>query len=287
MVGEEKFKDYTITIVGLGVVGGSFAKALKEINIGTVYGVDIDSYTINKALEEKIIDKGFNEASIPISKSDLTIICLYPKQIEEFIIKYKECFKKGSIITDVAGIKNGYIDKIMPNIREDIDFIFGHPMAGKESKGIDYSSKEVFKGANYLLITNTANKEENIKTLEDIILSIGFGKITKVSIEKHDELISYTSQLPHAIAISLINSDEWREDVKDFIGDSYRDLTRITSINEELWCQLFIGNKKNIVSQIDMFSEKLQYLKNLIIEEDEENLINMFKEGKRRREKIK
>lgn len=280
------FSKLKITIVGLGVIGGSFAKGLKDVEKDKLYGVDIDENTLITAIGEGIIDEGFTDPCIPLKESDIVILCIYPKQIKDFIIKYKGFFKAGVIITDAAGIKQGYIEKINPILPDNADFIFGHPMAGRERKGIDFSSGEVFKGANYLIIPNERNKEENINKIEDMVYAIGFKSVSRISAKRHDELISYTSQLPHAIAVSLINSDEWEEDMGLFIGDSYRELTRIASINESLWSQLFIGNRENLIHQINLFEKKLNELKKCLIEKDEENLIKLFKESSKRREKI-
>jgi prephenate dehydrogenase len=280
------FSKLKITIVGLGVIGGSFAKGLKDVEKDKLYGVDIDENTLITAIGEGIIDEGFTDPCIPLKESDIVILCIYPKQIKDFIIKYKDSFKAGVIITDTAGIKQGYIEKINPILPDNADFIFGHPMAGREKKGIDFSSGEVFKGANYLIIPNERNKEENINKIEDMVYAIGFKSVSKISAKRHDELISYTSQLPHAIAVSLINSDEWEEDMGLFIGDSYKELTRIASINESLWSQLFIGNRENLIHQINLFEKKLNKLKRCLIEKDEENLIKLFKESSKRREKI-
>jgi prephenate dehydrogenase len=283
---EEKFSNLKITIVGLGVIGGSFAKSLKALNVDKVWAVDFDENTLVKAKEMGIIDKGYKDASEPIEESDLVILCIYPKQIIEFIKTYKNKFKDNSIITDVTGIKHGYIKAINPILPENVDFVFGHPMAGREKKGIDFSSREVFQGANYLITPNERNKEENIKLIEELVLGIGFKRVSRVDVDKHDEIISYTSQLPHAIAVSLINSDEWAPEIDLFIGDSYRELTRIARINEELWCELFMGNKENLIPQIELFENKIQELKKCLINGDEEHLKELFKESTKRREKI-
>ncbi|MDV3426566.1 MAG: prephenate dehydrogenase [Bacillota bacterium] len=280
------FGQLKISIVGLGVIGGSFAKGLKNVPKAKLFGIDTDENTLAKAKNEGIIDQGFVDPYTPVKESDIIILCIYPKQITDFVLKYKDCFKDGVIITDASGIKQGFIEKINPILPQSADFVFGHPMAGREKKGIDFSSGEVFKGANYLIIPNERNKEENINKIEELVKAIGFKRISRISAKRHDELISYTSQLPHAIAVALINSDEWEEDMGLFIGDSYRELTRIASINESLWCQLFMGNGENLIHQIDLFQNKLNQLKTCLVNEDEENLIKLFKESSQRREKI-
>lgn len=159
-------------------------------------------------------------------------------------------------------------------------------MAGREKRGIDYASKEVFRGANYLITVTDKNKEENIKILEDIIYDMGFKRIKRIDPIFHDKMIGFTSQLPHAIAVALINSDEEDRDTGSFIGDSYRDLTRIANINEDLWSELFIGNKDNLIESIDNFINEINYIKSALVESDEKRLKELFIKSSKRREKL-
>lgn len=224
-----------ILIVGLGVIGGSFAMALKAAGYEDVYGIDNNLSTLSKAEELGIIKKGYVDAGEIVGAADLIILAIYPMLIKRFIEKNRNLFKSGAIVTDTTGIKKLFIDDILNILPPGIDFIFGHPMAGREKRGIDYASKEVFRGANYLITVTDKNKEENIKILEDIIYDMGFKRIKRIDPIFHDKMIGFTSQLPHAIAVALINSDEEDRDTGSFIGDSYRDLTRIANINEDLW----------------------------------------------------
>ncbi|MGI1751051.1 prephenate dehydrogenase, partial [Levilactobacillus brevis] len=224
-----------ITIVGLGVIGGSFGMALKRNGYTDVYGIDKDLETIKKAKEIGIIKEGYLDGKEILKTSDLVIISIYPKLILDFIKENKEFFKKGSVITDATGIKDMFIEDIVSILPSGVDFIFGHPMAGREKKGIDYADDKVFNGANYIITPISTNKRENIELIENLAYKLGFKKVKKISSKYHDEMIAFTSQLPHVIAVSLINSDEEGRDTGSFIGDSYRDLTRIANINEELW----------------------------------------------------
>lgn len=275
-----------IAIVGLGVIGGSFAMALKKAGYDEVYGIDIDESTITKAKSIGIIKDGCTKGNEILKEADLVIISIYPKLIKKFILENKLNFKKGAVITDTTGIKGLFIKEILEILPNSVDFIFGHPMAGREKKGLDFASNEVFNGANYILINSEFNKVENIELLENIIYSIGFSKIRKVSADFHDEIISYTSQLPHALAVALINSDENNRATGDFIGDSYRELTRIANINDELWCELFIGNKKNLLKSIDDFTIELNKIKKSIESEDSNELIELFRQSSSRRQKL-
>ena len=265
-----------ILIVGLGVIGGSYAMALKAAGYEDVYGIDNNLETLRKAKELGLIKEGYVEGKEIIGEADLIIISLYPRLVKDFIDKNKYYFKSGSIITDATGIKEHFIEDILSILPEEIDFIFGHPMAGREKRRIDYASKDVFKGANYLITVTNKNKEENIELLEKVIYQMGFKKIKRINPEYHDKMIAFTSQLPHAIAVALINSDEEGRDTGSFIGDSYRDLTRIANINEDLWSELFFGNKKNLLESIDNFLLEINNIRNSIENEDEEELKKLF-----------
>lgn len=275
-----------IVIVGLGVVGGSFAMALNKAGYKDVYGIDVNEETLDKAKKLGIIREGSTDGKELLRKADITIISIYPKLVVDFFKKNKDYFKKGSIVTDATGIKCMFINQIKEIIPSDIDFIFGHPMAGREKKGIDFATDKVFQGANYIITPIESNKEENIKKIEDLALSIGFKRIRRITPEFHDEMIGFTSQLPHAIAVALINSDIEGRDTGSFIGDSYRDLTRIANINEELWSELFLGNKNNLLKVINNFELQLDLIKKAIYDDDKERLQELFKKSTKRREEL-
>jgi len=275
-----------ITIVGLGVIGGSFALALKDLQEHEVYGIDNNEETLRKAEASGMIKEGSVTGEEFIGESDLIIIGLYPSLVLDFLRKHRDNFKKGAIITDVTGIKETFIKEALEIIPDYVDFVFGHPMAGREKKGIDFASKEVFKGANYLITPQSKNKPENIELIENLVKQIGFNRIRKITPKEHDNIISFTSQLPHAIAVALINSDSQEFDTGAFIGDSYRDLTRIANINEELWSELFLGNKENLLRKIEDFEKQLDLIKDALRTGDRETLTTLFKESGRRREKL-
>ena len=278
-----------VSIIGLGVVGGAFAEGLKNIGVGEVYGVDIDTQTLIKAKAKGIIDEGFLNAKIPISNSDIVIISLYPNLLKNFMEENIEFFKEGSIVTDAVGIKSKIIDELKPILEKSknkIDFIFGHPMAGREKRGIDFADSKVFQNANYILINDIENKKENIDLFEKLIHKLGFKNINFLTKEEHDEIIAFTSQLTHAIAVALMNSDNEKYETNKYIGDSFRDLTRIAKINEDLWSELFLGNKDNLLKMIEQFEKKLEVIKKALNDEDGEKLKEEFIISSNRREKI-
>ncbi|MGL5414979.1 MAG: prephenate dehydrogenase [Clostridium sp.] len=275
-----------ILIVGLGVIGAAFAKGFKEYGFTEVYGIDKSLETLKKAKELNIIKEGYTKGEGIINLCDIIIVCVYPKAVLDFIEENREKFKEKAVITDVTGIKEVFIEDILKILPRNVDFIFGHPMAGREKKGIDFSSNEVFKGANYIITPIEQNRSENIELIEDLVRKLGFGKIKKITPSYHDKMIAFTSQLPHALAVALINSDEEERDTGSFIGDSYRDLTRIANINEELWSELFLGNKKNLLDSIINFESELCSIKKAIVDEDKEKLMEIFRKSSIRREKL-
>lgn len=275
-----------IVIVGLGVVGGSFAMALKDAGYKDVFGVDTNVETLKKAKELGIIKEGSTEGEKFFKNADLTIVAIYPKLVHGFVEKNRSFFKEGSVITDATGIKGMFIKSIIDILPEKVDFVFGHPMAGREKKGIDFASSKVFKGANYIITPIERNKKESIELIEKLAYDMGFARVRRITPEYHDEMIGYTSQLPHAMAVALINSDEEGRDTGSFIGDSYRDLTRIANINGELWSELFLGNKDNLLKAINNFELELDLIKKAIYENDKEQLMKYFAKSTERREKL-
>lgn len=275
-----------ILIVGLGVIGGGYAMALKESGYKEVYGVDKNAETLDKAKKLSIIKEGFINEDEIISKMDLIVLAIYPNLVKKFIIKNKNKFKKNALITDVTGIKELFIHDITEILPENIDFVFAHPMAGREKKGIDYATNKVFEGANFLIIENEKNKEENLNLVEKLAYDMGFKHIRRTTPKFHDEMIAYTSQLPHVIAVALINSDLENRNTGKFIGDSYRDLTRIANMNEDLWSLLFLGNKENLLTVINSFEKEVNKIKKCIEDEDKKGLEELFIKSTMRREKL-
>ena len=275
-----------IVVVGLGVIGGSFTMALKEAGYDDVYGIDINEESLEKAKKLGLIKDGFTSGEEIVKSADFIIISLYPRLVKKFIIDNKDNFKDGAVITDATGIKKLFIEDIVKILPENIDFVFGHPMAGREKKGIDFASSTVFKGANYILTPVARNKEENLNMIEDLAYKIGFKRVKRITPDYHDEMIGYTSQLPHSLAVALVNSDVEGRETGSFIGDSYRDLTRIANINEDLWSELFLGNKENLLKSIENFETELDKIKDAIKNDDKETLKEIFIKSTKRREKL-
>lgn len=272
-----------ITVVGLGVIGGSFVKALKGKGYD-VYGVDCDQQTLEMAKAEGCIIEGYLDGHQIISQSDLTIICLYPSKVLDFISEHT--FKKGSIVTDVVGIKSYFLNQALSRIDQDVEYISGHPMAGREKKGYLYASQEVFQNANYIVIQHEHNQIDKIEWMRQFVGQLGFKSVKIMSPYDHDEIISYTSQLPHTLAVALMNSDDEKYETGKYIGDSFRDLTRIANINADLWAELFFHNRDYLLASMERFEKQFDLLKQVIASGDEKSLKEMFWQSSKRREKL-
>ena len=275
-----------IVIAGLGVIGGSYAMSLKKAGYDTVYGIDTNQETLKKAREQGYILDGDLDGAAFLKKADLTILSIYPHSVPGFLSAHKNDFKHGSVITDATGIKSALVKQLESILPDGVDFVPGHPMAGREKMGFDFASDTVFKGANYLITPLPRNREESLLLVETLAIALGFKRVRRISPETHDMLIPHTSQLPHAMAVALINSDREGRETGQFIGDSYRDLTRIARINGALWSELFLSNKDYLLEAISDFSAQLGLIRDALIREDKDALIRLFETSTARREKL-
>ena len=279
-------KEKKILIVGLGVVGGSYAMALTAAGYKNIYAVNRSQASVDKALKAGVIKGGGTQLEEFASDADIAVIAVYPTGAEECARKLGAVMKKGSLITDVLGIKRYYSEKISAVLPEYIDYVPAHPMAGREKRGLDYASADVLKGANFIITPISRSSFAGIEAVKTLALDMGFGKIRTLTPEEHDRIIAYTSQLPHALAVSLINSDEEDSETGDYIGDSFRDLTRIAEINADLWQELFIGNRENLLAAIDMFTAQLSAIRAAVAEKDKESLVKQFEKSSARRHSL-
>ena len=275
-------KKVNILIVGLGLLGGSYAKGLKKMGF-EVSAITKDKKSIDYALENNIIDFGTTEIDAEIiGKADLVIFALYPHIFIEWIKNNQQYFKSGAIITDVTGVKGNIVYKIQDILREDVEFIAAHPMAGKEVSGVENSDDAIFKGANYIVVPTEKNTKGAIEICKKLGEELGFARISVLSPREHDEMIGFLSQLTHCIAVALMTCKE-SEHLVDYTGDSFRDLTRIAKINEDMWTELFLLNKDELLSQMDLFMEKFKSLRDSIENEDKEEMKNIMRLSTKRR----
>ncbi len=250
-----------ILIVGLGLLGGSYAMALKKKGYH-VEAITRTQSSIDYALEHGLIDAGSVTVEPEmVVKADLTVFALYPHVFVEWIREYQHLFRPGAILTDVTGVKSEIVKEIQSILRDDVEFIAAHPMAGKEVYGVENADDRIFEGANYIVVPTEKNSEEAITLCEELGWELGFRSVSRLSPTEHDEMIAYLSQLTHCIAVTLMCCHD-DENLVAYTGDSFRDLTRIAKINDAMWSELFMINRPALLAQMDLFMEKFQTLRN-------------------------
>jgi prephenate dehydrogenase len=274
--------NHKILIVGLGLLGGSYARALTKKGF-TVTAITRSQSSIDYALDEGIIAGGsaFVDEAL-IAEADLVVFALYPHIFIEWIRKNQKFFKPGAIITDVTGVKESIVGTIQDMLRPDVEFIAAHPMAGREVYGVQNSDDSIFKGANYVVTPSEKNTHSAIELCCDLGKTLGFAKISEISPKEHDKMIAFVSQLTHCIAISLMTCQK-TERLEDFTGDSFRDLTRIARLNEDMWSELFLINKTALLHQLTLFERELNHLRCMLEEDDVEGLKSMMRYSTARR----
>ena len=271
-----------ILIIGLGLLGGSYAKVLKRFGFH-ISAITKEQTSIDYAIREKLIDEGSTELDEKmIGEADLVIFALYPHVFVEWIEQNQKLLKSGALITDVTGVKRSIVYKIQDILRSDVEFIPAHPMAGREVSGVENSSDKMFIGANYIVTPTKKNTPEAIQTCMELGRLLGFSNVTTLSPEEHDEMIGFLSQLTHCIAITLMTCND-KENMEKFTGDSFRDLTRIARINDVMWSELFVENKDALLEQMNLFIDKFNELKNMLEEEDIDGMRKMMRHSTERR----
>lgn len=271
-----------ILIVGLGLLGGSYARVLKRFGF-RVSAITLDQGSIDYALKENIIDEGSTEIDEKIiGDADLVIFALYPHVFVEWIEKNQGLLKSGALITDVTGVKRSIVYQIQDMLRPDVEFVAAHPMAGREVSGVENSTDNLFIGANYIVTPTEKNTPEAVQTVIELGRLLGFLNVTTLSPEEHDEMIGFLSQLTHCIAITLMTCND-KENMEKFTGDSFRDLTRIARINDLMWSELFVANKDVLLDQMNLFINKFNDLKKMLETEDINGMRSMMRHSTERR----
>lgn len=274
-------KDTKFLIVGLGLIGGSYAMGLSRHGY-LVSALDINEESIQFALEHKYIIQGATSDMQLIQEADVIISALYPRTMVSWIQAHQQYFKTGIYITDVSGVKCHIIDEVQMHLRSDVEFIASHPMAGKEVSGVQNSDDHIFHIANFIITPTAHNTPEAIAFLYDFASTLQFHHITTLTPSQHDEIIGFVSQLTHVIAVSLMNTNN-NTHLVEYTGDSFRDLTRIAKINENMWSELFFLNKDNLIREIEDFDLELNHMKQILLDNDEEGLKSLFRQSTARR----
>jgi prephenate dehydrogenase len=267
-----------IGIVGLGLMGGSIAKVL--YGRYNIHAYDQDQGAIEYALKHQIIDYGYSDVEAFFKATDVIYLCLYPRTLVDFMKQYAKFIKKDSVLIEISGVKTELVKLIDPYIDNRFDFIYSHPIAGREKVGVASSKVSIFVNANYVICPLEKNQTKNLELTEMLARLMGFSSISYLSPEKHDEIIAYTSQLTHLLSLVLVQSDTQAFDTGKFIGDSYRDLTRIAMINAPLWAELFLENRGNLLEKIENFKKVLNDYETCIKNNDVTTLIELMHTAK-------
>lgn len=278
-------KKVDILIVGLGLLGGSYAKGLKRLGF-KVSAITKEQASIDYALENGIIDNGTTEIDPEIiGNADLVVFALYPHIFTEWIEQNQQYFKSGAVLTDVTGVKGCVVEKIQDMLRPDVEFIAAHPMAGKEVSGVENSDDSIFKEANYIVVPTKKNTPEAIELCKSLGEILGFRQVAELSVKEHDEMIAFLSQLTHCIAVSLMCCND-AQGLEKYTGDSFRDLTRIAAINDEMWSELFLSNKETLLKEMERFKTTFDELYEKIKEGDREGMREMMRTSTARRKRF-
>ena len=265
-----------VLIVGLGMIGGSYAQKLSSLGF-EVGALARRQETLDYALEKGYIAHGRLDVTRDyVSQFDLVVSALYPKAFLAWVEKYQDFLKSGAVITDVTGVKRAVVPAVQGMLRPDLEFVPAHPMAGSERSGVEYADCRVFAGANFIITPTERNTPEGIELIRTLGCILGFRHIAVLTPEQHDEMIGFLSQLTHCIAVTLMDCKE-SEHLAEYTGDSFRDLTHIARINENMWTELFLENRDELLSQMDLFLEKVTQLRNALAAGDAETMKEMMR----------
>lgn len=273
-----------IAVVGLGLIGGSICKALKKSTDHTVFGFDINESINSFALLDSSIDKMLDDSNI--NRCDFIFLCVYPKATIDFVKEKASHIKKGAVVIDCGGIKTSICDECFEIANNSgFNFIGGHPMAGLHHSGYKYSTSTLYNDASMILTPQSTDDIELLSEVTGLIKSIGFSSVTVTTPKEHDKIIAFTSQLAHVVSNAYVKSPQAQVH-KGFSAGSYKDLTRVAKLNENMWTELFLKNKENLCFEIDHLVSELTKYKEAMQNDDEETLKALLKDGSDRKKSI-
>ena len=272
-----------VGIVGLGLIGGSLARAYKQKK-HTVYGYDLDDKILDVAKMVNVIDEELDKDTI--AQCDCILIALYPKATIEYLEEMGTYINNKTVVIDCCGVKEEVCEAGF-KIAEKYGFTFvgGHPMAGKQYSGFKYSREDLYENASMIIVPEKCNDIEFLNRVKEMLLPAGFGKITVSTAKEHDKIIAFTSQMPHIVSNAFIKSPTAREH-NGFSAGSYKDLTRVAWLNENMWTELFFDNKENIVKELDCFIDEITKYKDALLEDDRDKRVELLREGRICKEEV-
>ncbi len=272
----------TVGIVGLGLIGGSLAKAYKFSEKVNVLGTDKNPFTTQIAVMSEFID---GDLEGRLSECDFVFIAINAKATVEYVKAHAEEFAKGSVVIDCCGVKSSVCAPCFELAEKNgFHFVGGHPMAGTQYSGLKHSKSDMFKGQNMVLVPRRDEDVNLLQKVKDVLTIAGFGSVSVTTAEKHDEIIAFTSQLAHVVSNAYVKSPNAKVH-KGFSAGSYKDLTRVAWLNEDMWARLFLDNSKNISFEIRHIITELEKYDKAINDNDYETLKNLLKEGRESKER--
>ncbi len=272
-------------IVGLGLLGGSYAQALKKQGY-PVRAVTRSQSSIDYALTNGLIDSGsaYPDPDL-LAWADVVVLAVYPHVLVEWVEVNQEHLRPGVLITDVTGVKGCVVDRVQALLRPDLEYVPAHPMAGRETLGVQNADCRIFQGANYIVTPTEKNTPEAVSACEDLGRILGFARISRLTPAEHDRMIGFVSQLTHCIAVALMTCNDIQR-LESYTGDSFRDLTRIAKINDEMWSELFLDNRPALLEQMDAFTAQFTKMRDLLERRDVEGMRQMMRQSTARRKAL-
>ncbi len=273
-----------VGIIGLGLMGGSLAKAISFGTDHTVWGTNRSAEATQKALFVGAIEKELTTEDLPLC--DLVIVSLYPEASVDYIIENAKSFKSGAIVMDISGVKR-YVCDALYDVAHENDFVFigAHPMAGLHLSGFEHSTAKIFNNSSLILTPYEDTPSEKVEIIKELFLKIGFTNIQMSTPDEHDKIIAFTSQLAHVVSNAYVKSPNAMIH-KGFSAGSYKDLTRVAYLNENMWAELFLENRDNLANEIDSIVNNLVQYKEALEAEDREKLTELLRDGRILKEKI-
>lgn len=273
-----------IGIVGLGLIGGSLAKTIKQKTNHQVLGADKEESVVRRAKLEGAIDDYLDDEFLV--QCDMVIVALYPRATIQYIQSNAGRFKPGCIVTDCSGVKEIVCDALH-DIAAKHDFIFigAHPMAGIERSGFNYSSSQLFYNASMIMTPSSETPLETLEVMKQFWLCLGFSKVRFTSPAEHDQMIAYTSQLPHVLSSAYVKSDKVLKH-QGFSAGSYHDMSRVAKLNETMWTELFFDNKEYLTNELDGLIERLQEYRDALKYDERTRMKQLLQEGRLIKESI-
>ena len=272
----------TVGVVGLGLIGGSMAKALTRRLGARVYGYD----RAEEVLDQALADGAIAQKEGPLAEVDLLLLALYPDDITDFIRREGARLRPGCRVIDLCGVKGAVCREMEGEcLARGLEFIGGHPMAGREKSGFAAALETLFDGASMILVPTRASTKEGVDFARKLFLRLGFGRVVETTAEHHDEMIAFTSQLAHVVSSCYIKSPR-AVDHAGYSAGSYQDLTRVARLNPQMWTELFLANYRALGREIDDMIAHLQQYRDALARQDAEALYRLLEEGAKRKAEI-